>query len=215
MDLPRERLIKYGPSVLSDYELLAIILRTGNRDKDVLELSKEILNRSGGWTGLEKKGINELLKIKGLGHAKILTIKAALEISKRLMSVETSRYKIKDPDSAFKVFKAYFWNEEKEKLVMLTLNNRNYVIDTKVVNTGGGKGIVVTPKDIFVNVVRENGEKIILAHNHPSGDLEPSDEDIKFTKKIRDAGNILGIELLDHLIINNDRFFSFKDREII
>ena len=215
MDLPRERLIKYGPSVLSDYELLAIILRTGSGNKDVLELSKELLNSSGGWVGLQKKGINELLRIKGLGYAKILTIKAALEISKRLMSVETKHYKINDPESAFKVLKPYFWNEEKEKLVMLTLNNRNYVIDTKVVNVGGGKGIVVTPKDIFVNVIRESGEKIILSHNHPSGDLDPSNEDIKFTKKIRDAGNILGIELLDHLIINNDRFFSFKNEEII
>jgi len=210
MEYPRERLMKYGSSVLSDYELLAIILRTGGNGRDVLEFSKELLLRTGGWTGLQKSGINELLNIKGMGMAKAMTVKAVIEISKRLMKVDTDRYKITGPETAFSLLKPYFWGEEKEKLLLITLNNRNYVIDIKIVNTGGSKGVVVTPKDIFVHVIREGGEKIIISHNHPSGDLDPSNEDIVFTKKIRKAGDIVGIELLDHLIINNNKFISLK-----
>ncbi len=212
---PRERLINSGASSLSDYELLAIILRTGRKGEDVLTLSRKIINKFNGWRGLEKAGIRELATTEGIGIAKAVTIKAVFEICRRLSMESVRKRRITSPEDAFSFIKPLIWNEEREKLMVVMLDNKNQVIKYEIPGIGSGNGIVLTPREIFISAVKESASGIILGHNHPSGDPTPSKADIEFTKRVKEAGEILGIRLLDHIIVGNNSFRSMKNMGII
>ncbi len=210
MELPRERFLKAGEGALSDYELLAIILRTGARGEDVVTTSRKLLQKYEGWTGLKKAGIGELSSERGVGRVKAITIKALFEICRRINSEGSGRERIMSPEDAYEFVNPYFWKEEKEKLLLLILDVKNKLLKLETLGLGGGNGVVITPKEIFTPAIREGGSGIILAHNHPSGDPSPSKADVTFTKRVKDAGEIIGIQLVDHIIVGDRKFISLK-----
>lgn len=213
---PRERLIKYGESVLSNAELLAIILRTGNKNESAIDLSRRILSQNGGLSYLAKASAYELSKINGIGIAKACQIKSCIEIGKRLLtSKEKDNVKISSPDDI-----AYLVMEDmrylsKEHFRAIFLNTKNIVISIKDISIGSLNSSIVHPREVFIEAIKMSAASLIVCHNHPSGDPSPSEEDIKVTKRLKEAGNILGIDLLDHLIIGDGRYISLREKNII
>lgn len=213
-DRPREKLVKFGASSLSDSELLAIILRTGTAGKNALDLSRELLKHFGGIEKLSKASIRELKKFKGLGEAKAVTLTALFELCRRLKSV-SGKFKISSPAEAFKLLRPLFSFKDTEHFGVVTLNRKGYVINVHTVSVGGSSKVAVEPKEVFRPAVKDLSEAVILFHNHPSGDPTPSSEDVEITKKLVNAGKILGIEVLDHIIIGRETFFSFKGEGLV
>lgn len=213
---PRERLIKYGESVLSNAELLAIILRTGTKNESAIDLSRRILSQNGGLSFLAKSSAYELSKINGIGIAKACQIKSCIEIGKRLLtSKEKDNVKISSPDDI-----AYLVMEDmrylsKEHFRAIFLNTKNIVISIKDISIGSLNSSIVHPREVFVEAIKMSAASLIVCHNHPSGDPTPSEEDIKVTKRLKEAGNILGIDLLDHIIIGDGRYISLREKNII
>lgn len=213
---PRERLIKYGESVLSNAELLAIILRTGNKNESAIDLSRRILSQNGGLSYLAKASAYELSEINGIGIAKACQIKSCIEIGKRLLtSKEKDNVKISSPDDI-----AYLVMEDmrylsKEHFRAIFLNTKNIVISIKDISIGSLNSSIVHPREVFIEAIKMSAASLIVCHNHPSGDPSPSEEDIKVTKRLKEAGNILGIDLLDHLIIGDGRYISLREKNII
>ena len=208
---PRERLKKLGPEKLSDEELLAVILRTGSKDKDVLTLAKELISL--GWKNLEKMNYKELGAIKGLGEVKALQIKALIELSRRIRN-PYGRTEILHPEDAYKVLRDRF-PDHKETLIALYLDLSHRLMDVEVIAVGSLNRVFSQPKDILKRAVELSAYGIIVAHNHPQGRAEPSKEDIEFTKRLKEACRILGVELIDHLVVDEEGFVSFRERELI
>lgn len=213
---PRERLIKYGESVLSNAELLAIILRTGNKNESAIDLSRRILAQNGGISFLAKASVYELSNINGIGIAKACQIKSCVEIGRRLLTVkDNEKIKISSPDDiAFLVMEEMRYLS-KEHFRAIFLNTKNIVISIKDISIGSLNSSIVHPREVFVEAIKMSAASIIVCHNHPSGDPTPSDEDIKVTKRLKDAGNILGIDLLDHIIIGDGKYISLREKNII
>lgn len=213
---PRERLIKYGEGVLSNAELLAIILRTGNKNESAIDLSRRILTENGGLSFLAKASAYELSNINGIGIAKACQIKSCIEIGKRLLtSKNKDNIKISTPDDI-----AYLVMEDmryltKEHLKAIFLNTKNIVISVKDISIGSLNSSIVHPREVFVEAIKMSAASLIVCHNHPSGDPTPSEEDIKITKRLKEAGNIIGIDLLDHIIIGDGRYISLREKNII
>ncbi len=211
-DRPREKLLKVGAENLSDSELLAIILRTGVKGKNVIDLSREILKTFNGFDGLSKVHVQELVNFKGLGKAKAVTIKAAVEIGNRTRSkVKVSS--VLKPSDAFELLHKYRYLEV-EVFGIITLNAKNVLIGIHEISKGSVNAAVVTPKEVFCPAVRDLATSIILFHNHPSGDTTPSNEDFKITQKLKEAAKLLDIEVLDHIIVGKNSYFSFKEEGI-
>jgi len=208
---PREKLLKLGAEILSDEELLAVILGSGTKGYDVLNLSRELLKM--GWEELEKKDIPELLRVKGLGLVKALQIKALIELSKRI-NKKRKGISIRNPVEAVEFLKDKL-NERKETLIALYLDLSNRVLDYEIVALGNGNTVIAKPKDILFKAVKLSANGIIIAHNHPQGEAKPSNEDINFTERLIKACKILGFELLDHIILSDDEYFSFREEGII
>ncbi len=208
---PREKLLKLGAEILSDEELLAVILGSGTKGYDVLNLSRELLKM--GWEELERKDIPELLRVKGLGLVKALQIKALIELSKRI-NKKRKGISIRNPAEAVEFLKDKL-NERKETLIALYLDLSNRVLDYEIVALGNGNTVIAKPKDILFKAVKLSANGIIIAHNHPQGEAKPSNEDINFTERLIKACKILGFELLDHIILSDDEYFSFREEGII
>ena len=208
---PREKLLKFGAENLSDEELLAIILSSGTKGVDVLTLSKEILKM--GWEEIEKKDVKELLKIKGLGLVKAIQVKALIELSKRIRK-NSKGIVIRNPKEAVEFLKDKF-DERKETLISLYLDLSNRVMDWEVVAVGSVNTVFSKPKDILFKAVKLSANGIIIAHNHPQGVAQPSNEDISFTERLKKACELLGFELLDHIIISEEEYFSFREESLI
>ena len=211
-DRPREKLLELGAENLTDSELLAILIRTGTSGKNAVDLARELLNHFGGIDNLSKASVEELSSFKGLGRAKAVTLKAAFEISKRV-KVNRNR-KITTPEEAYEAVKSFGY-KEKEHFGILTLNRKGFLINVHVVSVGGTGSASVNPKEVFNPAVRDLAEAVILFHNHPSGDPTPSREDVEVTIKLAEAGRLLGIEVLDHIVIGNDRFVSLKGEGVV
>ncbi len=211
-DRPREKLLELGAENLTDSELLAILLRTGTSGKNAVDLARELLNHFKGVDNLSKASVEELSSFKGLGKAKAITLKAAFELSKRV-KVSRNR-KITSPEEAYEVLKP-FSHKETEHFGILTLNRKGFLINVHVVSIGGTGKAAVSPKEVFNPAVRDLAEAIILFHNHPSGDPTPSREDVKITEKLRGAGELLGIEVLDHIILGKESFTSLKGEGLV
>ncbi|MEK7541272.1 MAG: DNA repair protein RadC [Patescibacteria group bacterium] len=204
---PREKLVRYGPGKLSNTELLAILLRTGAGDLNAVELAGRILARLGG-TGLAAADVSELGKLFGLGAAKACEIAACFELGRRLLNGKKSALLLSPRE---------VWNElrdlrthKKEHLVVFFLDARNQEITRQVVSVGTVNASIVHPREVFENAISHSAAQILLAHNHPSGDTEPSAEDIRITAQLADAGRILGIQVIDHVVISATHFTSMK-----
>jgi DNA repair protein RadC len=216
-DRPREKLILRGVQNLTDAELIAILLRTGTKGISVINLAQELLNKNKNLAVLAALPFSNLLKTNGIGKDKAATLIAAFEINRRIESQSKwlSNKKITSPKDVADIFIPLLRDEVKEKFILVCLNSANKVIKFEVISVGNLNSSVVHPREIFKAAIENNSASVILIHNHPSGNPEPSSEDISITKKIVEAGKILDIPVFDHLIIAGNLFTSFVDKRII
>jgi DNA repair protein RadC len=213
---PRERLLRYGTQSLSNAELLSIILRCGNKRENVLNLSSRIIKETGGLNGLLRSTVEDLMSLNGIGEAKAAQLMALLELSKRFKSFrDGDTYKISKPKDAAELVMEEMKNFRQEHLKVIMLNTKNVVMFIKDVSVGSLNSSIVHPREVFCDAIRKNSAFIIVCHNHPSGDPQPSNEDINVTNRLKECGKLLGIELLDHLIIGNGKYISLKEKGIV
>jgi len=212
---PRERLVKFGEQALSAQELLQLILGRGVAGESVAVTAQKLLAQFGSLQKLAEASIEELSSIKGIGLAKAAQIKAAFEIGRRL-STQAPTYKSKeltDPEKVYRLIKSKLKDYHKEHFYIIALNSRGHSIAE--VSVGSLNASVVHPREVFAEAIKNKAASVVFAHNHPSGDPEPSEDDLLLTKKLVESGKILGIEVFDHIIVAKDSFFSFKNKGII
>jgi DNA repair protein RadC len=216
-DRPREKLLIKGKGALSDAELVAILIASGNRHESAVELSKRILQSLGNnLNRLAKLSVHDLIKFKGIGEAKAISIIASLELGRRRRSADVlEKDKIGGSKDAFQILQLKLEDIPHEEFWIVLLNRANKVIDTKLVGRGGVSSTVVDSKVIFSFALESLASGIILGHNHPSGNLKPSNSDLRLTKKIVDAGKIMEVPVLDHIIVGDNDYFSFADEGLI
>ncbi len=215
-DRPREKLIRLGKNSLSDAELVAILLRSGTRVNSALDLAKMILSNVGNnLIELSKLTLDELLSIKGIGEAKALSIIAALELGRRRRGADVLiKSKVSSSKEAFELIQADLADLQYEEFWIILLSRSNHLIRKIAVSEGGTSGTVVDPKKIFKLAIQHGATSLLLCHNHPSGSVQPSEADIRITKKIREGGVLLDIAVLDHIIVGEEKYFSFADEGI-
>ncbi|MEK6852579.1 MAG: DNA repair protein RadC [Nanoarchaeota archaeon] len=207
---PRERFLKHGPQALSDAELFAIILRTGHKNENVIDMSNKLIAEY----GLDKLfdcSLKELQKIKGIGPSKAMQLLAMAELGKRRSDSKKSRRFISSAKAVFELMHEKLKDEKQENFVIIHLNNRNYYIKEELITKGILDSSIIDAREVFKSAIRNSASRVILVHNHPSGDPEPSEEDIEITKKLIDAGDLLGIKVLDHVIIGNGSWWSWME----
>ncbi len=210
---PRERLLQLGESHLSNQELLAILLGSGTKKETVMDLSNRLIMHFEGLKLLSDATIEELTAIKGIGEAKGVIILAALELGRRIQQYKPDeRYVIRSPEDGADYVMEEMRSLNQEHLVALFLNTKNQVIHRQTIFIGSLNASIVHPREIFREAVKRSAASVVCAHNHPSGDPSPSQEDIQVTRRLVEAGKIIGIELLDHLVIGNNRFISLKEK---
>jgi DNA repair protein RadC len=213
---PRERLAKYGAEALSNAELLAIILRTGSQGETAVDVGNKLLKMyDSNLRELFTTDVNELSKMKGLGFVKAVQLKACLELAKRIFEYKPEKNQVRSTQDVVNMLMPELRFEKQEKLFAVFLGTKNYLIKRKLVSVGGIDVNVFKPKEILYMAVRENSSAMIIVHNHPSGDPEPSEDDIKITKKLVEAGKVIGIPLRDHIVIGDGTYISMKERGII
>jgi DNA repair protein RadC len=216
-DRPREKLLHKGPAALSNAELIAILIGSGNQKESAVELSKRILNEvSDNLAELARLTLGDLQKYKGIGEAKAITIAAALELGRRRStSTLNDKPQVKDSKTAFILFQKELGDLNYENFCVLLLNRANKVLKAVKISDGGITGTVVDPRKVFKIALDNNATSIILGHNHPSGQLTPSDADIQLTKKMKQAGEMLDLPVLDHIIVGDGNYYSFADEGIM
>lgn len=213
---PRERLLSQGAEALSNAELLAILIRTGTPTASALDLAARVLAVAGGLKGLVRADIRELEEIKGLGPAKGAQIKAALELGQRIATLgPEERATIRCPEDVCKLVMEEMRHLDREYFRTISLNTKHHVMAIDTVSIGNLNSSIVHPRELFKNPIKRSTAALILVHNHPSGDPAPSREDIEVTKRLRDAGMLLGIEILDHIIIGDNNYTSLKEQGMI
>ncbi len=208
--LPREKLFVYGASALSDSELTALLIGSGSKEKNVFKLAQEVVKL------IDSCGMpvseDALLAISGLGRAKAAKIVAAFELARRFYCTE--KVKVVSPSDVIPLIQHYN-NRTKEHFLAISLNGAHEVVAIRVVSIGLVNRAVVHPREVFADVIQDRAVSVLVAHNHPSGNLEPSPEDFEVTKRLKKAGTILGIELLDHIIFSQKGFYSFLEHNNI
>ena len=210
---PRERMIQVGEGALSTAELLAIILRTGVGGENVLALATRLLSTFGGLPGLARASFAELNQVKGLGPAKTSQIKAVLELGRRmLLAAPEQRFVVRSPTDVAQLLLAEMSHLEQEHFRVVYLDTRNQVLGIETIYIGSLNASHIRVAEVFRDAIKRNCAAIIVAHNHPSGDPSPSPEDVSVTRELASAGNLLDIELLDHLVIGQQRFVSLRER---
>lgn len=216
-DRPREKLLLRGSQNLSDAELVAILLRTGKKGKSVLEISRELISNEGNLAMLATKTADSLQKISGIGKDKAATLVAAFELSRRILSQAKwfSNQKVTSPQEIADIFIPMLRDDTKERFIVVCLNSSNKIIKHETISIGSLNSSVVHPREIFKVAIDCSSASIILIHNHPSGNPEPSNEDIRITKKVVESGKILDIPVFDHLIIAGDTYTSFVEKRLI
>jgi len=216
-DRPREKFLLKGKAAVSDSELLAIIMGSGNRDESAVELARRILNSvENNWHRLSQLNIKDLMKFKGVGEAKAISIATALEIGNRRSQQEVlERQKIGSSKEAFEILQPHLSELQTEEFWVIFLNNQNKILYKNCLFRGGIGSSVADVRIIFKTAIEHFSTGIIVAHNHPAGSMKPSQQDINITNKIKEAGKLLDIELLDHLIIAQNQFYSFKEEGIL
>lgn len=212
---PRERMVKEGADKLSNQELIAILLRTGTKNESVFQLSSRVLKELGSIRHLNEMSIDELTRIKGIGQAKAVQIIAGLELGRRVARKRAEVMTIRSPQEAATYLMEVIGLDQQEKFYCLYLNTKNQIIYEKTVFMGSLNSSIVHPREVYKEALKWSAASIIVSHNHPSGDPSPSREDIEVTKRLIEAGEIIGIECLDHLIIGDGRFCSLKEQGYI
>lgn len=213
---PRERLKQFGPEALSAQELLALIIGRGVSKKSVITIAQELLVKFGNIKAISEATIEELSQIKGIGFAKAVQIKACFELGKRKdLEPELKDFDIKDPQSVVKAIRASIKDKAKEHFKLILLNARNKILGVSTISIGSLNASIVHPREVFKDAIVHSAYSVVLAHNHPSGDPEPSEDDLTITKRFIEAGKILGIHVTDHIIISKNGFFSFKDKGLM
>lgn len=209
---PREKLVKYGADKLSNEELLAILLRTGTKEKNVLAVAHDVLKKFKG-TSLSNAAVSQLQELHGVGEIKALEIVACFELGRRLL---------KDKMAELVLSPRQVWENlagerasKKEHFVVFFLNTQNQVIQKEIVSIGTLNASLIHPREVFEPAIKHLASHIIVAHNHPSGSLEASNEDLAVTKRLSDAGRLLGIQLLDHVIVTGTGYCSLKDQNLL
>ena len=213
---PRERLQKFGPEVLSAQELLALVIGRGIPKKSVMSIAQELLAKFGNIKAISQASIEELSQIKGIGLAKAAQIKACFELGRREeLEPELKDFDIKNPEAVVKAIRSSIKDKAKEHFKLILLNPRNKIIAISTVSIGTLNASLVHPREVFKDAIVHTAASVVLAHNHPSGDPEPSEDDIKITKKLVESGKILGIDVIDHIVVGKNSFLSFKERCLI
>jgi DNA repair protein RadC len=216
-DRPREKLMLRGPQNLSDAELIAILLRTGKKGKSVISVAQEMVSVHRNLTILASKTLSDLMKTGGIGKDKAATLLAAFELSRRIQSQSKwfSEKKVTSPKDVADIFIPLLRDEVKEKFLLVCLNSANKIITYEIISVGNLNSSVVHPREVFKAAIDHRSASIILLHNHPSGNPEPSNEDIAITRKIVESGIILDIPVFDHIIIAGNIYTSFVEKRLI
>lgn len=217
---PRERLEKLGADSLSAQELLALILGRGVRGKSVSMTAQKLLSCFGSLEGIMNASLEDLQSVRGLGLAKASQLKACFEIARRVFTkseiIEEGKQKeIASAKEIYKLIKSKISSYTKEHLVVLSFDSRNKFLGMDTVSVGILNANLIHPRETFDTAIRRHAAHIVVAHNHPSGDPEPSEDDLEITKRLIEAGKILGIEVVDHIVVTKESFFSFKEKELI
>jgi len=216
-DRPREKLLLKGRSSLSDAEILAILIGSGTKSQSAVDLAKQILQQvDQNLNNLARLSVNDLTKIKGIGKVKAISIVSALELGRRRKESNLSpKPRITCSSDVLDVIKPDLLDLNHEEFWVIILNRANYVLNKTQISSGGISGTVADPKLIFKSALEQNGSSIILIHNHPSGNLKPSQADINLTKNLKEAGKFMEIPVLDHIIVSDNCYFSFADEGLI
>ena len=216
-DRPREKMLAKGKEALSNAELIAILIGSGNSKETAVDLSKRVLHdNKDNLIELSRLTINDLMKYNGIGEAKAVTIAAALELGRRRRFSEAlEKPSIKNSQIAYECFYAHLSDLNHEQFWIMLLNNANKVIRLEKIGVGGMTGTTADPKKIFKSALENNAASVILCHNHPSGNVIPSNADKQITNNLVKAGQFLEIKILDHIIIGNDNYFSFADEGLL
>lgn len=216
-DRPREKLMLRGAQNLTDAELIAILLRTGTKGTSVISVAQNLIAENGNLAVLSTKPLSELVKSPGIGKDKAVTLMAAFEISKRVLSQSKwySEKKISSPKDVADIFIPLLKDELKERFMLVCLNSANKIIRSEIISIGTLNSSVVHAREIFKAAIENSSASVILIHNHPSGNPEPSNEDIAVTKKLVETGKILDIPVFDHLIIAGNVYTSFVEKRLI
>ncbi|MDO9535077.1 MAG: DNA repair protein RadC [Bacillota bacterium] len=213
---PRERMKEIGAGKMSNAELIAILLRTGYHEETAIRLAERVISQAGGLRFLPDYTLEELQEIKGIGLAKAAQIQAALELGKRMSStMRPENLLLSSPQevAGFLMEEMRYYRKEYFKIILL--NTKNHIISVEDISIGSLNSSIVHPREIFNLPVKKSAASIILVHNHPSGDPSPSREDLEVTKRLVEAGNLLGINVLDHIIVGEGKFLSFKEKGLI
>jgi len=208
---PRERMEKQGVKILSNSELLAIILQKGTKEENVIDISNRLISKYG-VNKLSSCSLKELQEIKGIGKAKASQIIALFEFNKRHSLSKQTNKPIKSAKDVFNYAYPKLNGEDKEHFMILHLDTKNRIIKDEIISVGTLNSSIIHPREVFKSAIKESANAIILVHNHPSGDSEPSKEDIKITDILFKSGNLLSIKILDHVIIGSNEYYSFKDQ---
>lgn len=211
---PREKAIHYGIESLSNQELLAVILRTGHKEMSVMNLAMYVLEEIGGFAHLKDVDYHQLIQIKGIKQAKAVEVLASIELARRMQEYHDSRYVIHDPFDGYHLVKNRLLFEQQEKVILLCLNAKLEVIYERILFIGSESVAMLEPKEVFQYTLRCGSSRMMLIHNHPSGNPQPSNEDRQITKRLTMMAQQLQIELIDHLIIGRHCFYSFASDQI-
>lgn len=213
---PRERLIRHGAERLANKELLAILLRTGNRRESALALAERLLARFGSLRELATTSYEELVTVNGIGPAKATDIIAAFELARRLGESHMEfQGVVNNPKDAAQLVLGELSRADKEHFMIIMLNTKHRVIAKKVISIGHLQASLVHPREMFKEAIRRSSAAVILVHNHPSGDLTPSRDDIATTERLKEVGDMIGIDVLDHIIIGDNRYLSFREQGLL
>ncbi|MEW6307645.1 MAG: DNA repair protein RadC [Bacillota bacterium] len=213
---PRERLLAYGAEALSNTELLALLIGGGVAGQNALDLAARVLVLGqGSLRQLRSLSVEELSAVKGIGEARAARLKAAVELGRRVAAGEGRRPIVKCPGDAHDVVKEDLKYQDREHFRIIMLNTKHHVLCTEVVSIGSLASSIVHPREIFKTAIRRNAAAVILAHNHPSGDPTPSPEDLEVTRRLTEAGSLLGIEVLDHIIVGDNSYTSLREQGLI
>ena len=218
-DRPYERCIRHGVQSLSNRDLLAVILRTGAKGRNVLELAGDLLKlvpEREGFTGIRRLSLDELSNVKGIGKVKAVQLKCLLEIARRMAREEAGEGTyFTSPSAVANYYMEDLRHRKQEHMKLLMLNTKSKLIGETDISKGTVNASLVSPRELFIEALEKNAVSIILMHNHPSGDPTPSKNDILLTRRVKDAGNMIGIELLDHIIIGNNCYISFAEQRLL
>jgi DNA repair protein RadC len=213
---PRERLKKFGSQALSSPELLALVIGRGIAGKSALVIAHELLKRFKSVKRISEATVEELSGIDGIGLAKAAQLRACFELGRRQdLEDEPSRYELTNPQSVVKAVRASIQDKAKEHFKLVLLNVRNTILDISTISIGTVNASLVHPREVFKKAIAHGASSVVLAHNHPSGNPEPSEDDVRLTQRLVEAGRLLGIEVLDHIVVTTKDFVSFKERGLL